>query len=261
MLLVSRGLCESREKARRILMAGLVFVNGQRCDKAGTAVAEDALIEVRGDDCPYVSRGGLKLAHALDAFELDVSGQICLDIGSSTGGFTDCMLQRGAAKVYAVDSGTNQLVWKLRSDARVVCMEQTNFRYVQAEDFADEMDFACTDVSFISLKHILAPAAMLLKDGAPMVCLIKPQFEAGREQVGKNGIVRDPAVHRSVIENVIGYAKESGFSALRLDHSPVRGTKGNIEYLIFLQKDAEMRCEIEQEQIADIVKQAHEALQ
>ena len=241
-------------------MAGLVFVDGQRCDKAGTAVPVDAKIEVRGDDCPYVSRGGLKLAHALDRFGLDMEDLICIDIGSSTGGFTDCMLQKGARKVYAVDSGTNQLVWKLRSDHRVVCMEQYNFRYAKPEDFADVMDFACTDVSFISLKHILGPAASLLKDGAPMVCLIKPQFEAGREQVGKNGIVRDPAVHRQVIENVLGFAAESGFSALDLDHSPVKGTKGNIEYLVLLKKETEIQNKVTDSTIADIVSKAHKQL-
>ena len=259
-LLVEQGFCETREKAKRIIMAGLVFVDGQRCDKAGTSVPEDAKIEVKGDDCPYVSRGGLKLARALERFCLDVTGEICLDIGSSTGGFTDCMLQKGAAKVYAVDSGTNQLVWKLRSDERVVCMEQYNFRYAVQEDFADVMDFACTDVSFISLKHILGPAAALLKDGAPMVCLIKPQFEAGREQVGKNGIVRDPAVHRQVIANVLGYAAESGFSALGLDHSPVKGTKGNIEYLVLLRKETETHCDVNDNMISDIVLKAHKAL-
>ena len=259
-LLVEQGFCETREKAKRVIMAGLVFVDGQRCDKAGTAVAEDAAIEVRGDDCPYVSRGGLKLARALERFELDMTGRICIDIGSSTGGFTDCMLQKGAVKVYAVDSGTNQLVWKLRSDERVVCMEQYNFRYAKPEDFADRMDFACTDVSFISLKHILGPAAALLKDSAHMVCLIKPQFEAGREQVGKNGIVRDPAVHRQVIANVLGYAAESGFSALDLDHSPVKGTKGNIEYLVLLRKETEPHCGVSGDRISDIVDQAHKEL-
>ena len=254
-LLVEQGFCETREKAKRIIMAGLVFVDGQRCDKAGTAVAEDAHIEVRGDDCPYVSRGGLKLERALDRF-----GLVCIDIGSSTGGFTDCMLQRGACKVYAVDSGTNQLVWKLRSDERVVCMEQYNFRYAEPSDFADRMDFACTDVSFISLKHILGPAASLLKDGAPMVCLIKPQFEAGREQVGKNGIVRDPAIHRQVIENVLGYALDSGFSVLDLDHSPVKGTKGNIEYLLLLRKEEDPVCSVDKEKIASVVSDAHKEL-
>ena len=259
-LLVEQGFCETREKVKRIIMAGLVFVDGQRCDKAGTAVAEDCRIEVRGDDCPYVSRGGLKLQRALDRFALDMKDRVCIDIGSSTGGFTDCMLQRGAAKVYAVDSGTNQLIWKLRSDERVVCMEQYNFRYADPADFADVMDFACTDVSFISLKHILGPAATLLKDGAPMVCLIKPQFEAGREQVGKNGIVRDPAIHRQVIENVLGYAAESGFSALDLDHSPVKGTKGNIEYLVLLKKEEVPVCHVSEEQIAEVVSSAHHQL-
>ena len=259
-LLVEQGFCETREKAKRIIMAGLVFVDGQRCDKAGTAVAEDAHIEVRGDDCPYVSRGGLKLERALDRFGLDMKGLVCIDIGSSTGGFTDCMLQRGACKVYAVDSGTNQLVWKLRSDERVVCMEQYNFRYAEPSDFADRMDFACTDVSFISLKHILGPAASLLKDGAPMVCLIKPQFEAGRAQVGKNGIVRDPAIHRQVIENVLGYALDSGFSVLDLDHSPVKGTKGNIEYLLLLRKEEDPVCSVDKEKIASVVSDAHKEL-
>ena len=188
-LLTEKGLAPTREKAKRVIMAGLVFVDGQRCDKAGAMVETDAQIEVRGSDCPYVSRGGFKLERALNSFELDPAGWICLDIGSSTGGFTDCLLQRGAKCVYAVDSGTNQLAWKLRSDPRVVCMEKYNFRYASPSDFADVMDFACTDVSFISLKHILPAAAALLKDGAFMACLIKPQFEAGREQVGKNGIV------------------------------------------------------------------------
>ena len=259
-LLVEKGLCETREKARRVIMAGLVFVDGQRCDKPGTNVAVDAAIEVRGDDCPYVSRGGLKLERALDRFGLGMNGFVCLDIGSSTGGFTDCMLQRGAVKVYAVDSGTNQLAWKLRSDERVVCMEQYNFRYAQASDFADPMDFACTDVSFISLKHILPPACMLLKDGANMVCLIKPQFEAGREQVGKNGIVKDPAVHRQVIKNVLGYALESGFSCLDLDHSPVKGTKGNIEYLVLLKKEPEPESAVSDDTIAEVVNNAHKEL-
>ena len=241
-------------------MAGLVFVEGQRCDKPGTSVEEDASIEVRGDDCPYVSRGGLKLAHALDRFGVDPAGRICLDIGSSTGGFTDCLLKSGAAKVYAVDSGTNQLVWKLRSHPQVVCMEKYNFRYAVPEDFADRMDLACTDVSFISLKHILGPAAALLKDGAFMICLIKPQFEAGREQVGKNGIVRDPAVHRQVIENVLDHARENGFSVWDLDHSPIKGTKGNIEYLALLRKDAAADCRVSGEHIEKTVAQAHQQL-
>lgn len=257
-LLTDKGLAESREKARRLIMAGLVFVEGQRCDKPGTSVDMDARLEVKGNDCPYVSRGGLKLEKALQVFNINTSGMVCIDIGSSTGGFTDCMLQQGAKKVYSVDSGTNQLAWKLRSDERVVCMEKYNFRYAVPEDFADKMDFACTDVSFISLKHILGPAASLLKDGSLMVCLIKPQFEAGREQVGKNGIVKDPAVHVQVINNVVGYANESGFTVKDLSWSPVKGAKeGNIEYLIKLVK-AEGTNEFPAAE--QIVRMAHESL-
>lgn len=236
-LITERGLADSREKAKRFVMAGLVFVDGERCEKPGTIVAEDVQIELRGEDCPYVSRGGLKLEAALNTFEIDVAGLICLDIGSSTGGFSDCLLQRGAAKVYAVDSGSNQLSWKLRIDERVKVMEQYNFRYAQVPDFEDRIQFACTDVSFISLKYILPPAAQLLEDGADMVCLIKPQFEAGRHQVGRGGVVKDPAVHREVIENVSGYAREAGFSIVNLSFSPIEGAKkGNIEYLMHLRK-------------------------
>ena len=259
-LMVERGLAATREKAKAMIMAGEVFVNGNREDKAGTAYDEKAEIEVKGKKLPFVSRGGLKLDKAVKVYGIDCTGLVCLDVGASTGGFTDCMLQRGASKVYAVDSGTNQLVWKLRSDERVVCMEQYNFRYAEPSDFADRMDFACTDVSFISLKHILGPAASLLKDGAPMVCLIKPQFEAGREQVGKNGIVRDPAIHRQVIENVLGYALDSGFSVLDLDHSPVKGTKGNIEYLVLLRKEEDPACGVDKEKIASVVSDAHKEL-
>lgn len=237
-LLTEKGLAESREKARRMIMAGLVFVDGRLCDKPGTQVDCEANIDVKGSDCPYVSRGGFKLEKALKVFDINTEGMVCLDIGSSTGGFTDCMLQKGAARVYAVDSGTNQLAWKLRSCDKVVSMEKYNFRYAQPEDFPEKMDFACTDVSFISLKHILGPAAQLLKEGSLMVCLIKPQFEAGREQVGKNGIVKDPAVHAQVIRNVMGYARESGFTVKDLNFSPVKGAKeGNIEYLIKLVKE------------------------
>lgn len=219
-------------------MAGLVYIDGQLCDKAGTQVGPGAEVEVRGSDCPYVSRGGFKLEKALDAFGIDVSGAVCLDIGASTGGFTDCMLQRGALRVYAVDVGTNQLDWKLRSDPRVVCMEKTNFRYSVPADFPEAMDFACTDVSFISLSHILPPAFSLLKDGGLMVCLIKPQFEAGREQVGKNGIIRDPKVHEEVIMKVAGYATGAGFTIKDLSYSPVKGGKGNIEFLICVERPA-----------------------
>ena len=237
-MLVEQGYFESRVSAQRAIMAGQVFVDGQISDKPGTQIKDGAQISVKGDICPYVSRGGYKLEKALDVFEIRPEGWICIDIGSSTGGFTDCLLQRGASKVYAVDVGTNQLAWKLRSDERVVTMEQYNFRYAVPEDFADVMDFACTDVSFISLKHILPPAASLLKEGGLMAALIKPQFEAGKEQVGKHGIVKDPAVHEEVIHNVLGYALNSGFSVMALDYSPVKGAKeGNIEYLVLLRKE------------------------
>ncbi|MCR5251899.1 MAG: TlyA family RNA methyltransferase [Lachnospiraceae bacterium] len=236
-LLVEQGLAESREAARRIIMAGEVFVNGQREDKAGSFFSRENLtIEHRGDPLPYVSRGGLKLEKALKVFSPDLKGKVCLDIGSSTGGFTDCMLQNGAAKVYAVDSGTNQLAWKLRSDERVVCMEKTNFRYVTKEQIPEEIDFAGADVSFISLSRIFPAAFPLLKEGGQMACLIKPQFEAGREKVGKKGVVRDKKVHLEVIEKVCGYAKEEGFVLKGLDFSPIRGPEGNIEYLLFLEK-------------------------
>ena len=237
-LLVEQGYFESRVSAQRAIMAGMVFVDGQISDKPGTQIKDGAVINVKGDLCPYVSRGGYKLEKALDVFGIAPDGWTCIDIGSSTGGFTDCLLQRGAAKVYAVDVGTNQLAWKLRSDERVVTMEQYNFRYAVPADFADVMDFACTDVSFISLKLILPPAASLLKEGGLMVALIKPQFEAGKDQVGKHGIVKDPAVHEEVIRKVLGYAYDSGFSVLALDFSPVKGAKeGNIEYLVLLRKE------------------------
>ena len=259
-LLVERGMAPSRERARSMIMEGNVYVDGVREDKAGSSFPDNAGIEYRGEKLKYVSRGGLKLEKAVSCFGLSFDGLICMDIGASTGGFTDCMLQNGAVKVYSIDVGYGQLAWSLRNDERVVCMEQYNFRYAEPSDFADRMDFACTDVSFISLKHILDPAASLLKDGAPMVCLIKPQFEAGREQVGKNGIVRDPGVHRQVIENVLGYALDSGFSVLDLDHSPVKGTKGNIEYLVLLRKEEDPVCSVDKEKIASVVSDAHKKL-
>ena len=235
-LLTERGLQESRQRAQAVIMSGEVFVNGQRVDKPGTAVAEDAQIEIRGGTLPYVSRGGLKLEKAMATFPIDLHGAVCADIGASTGGFTDCMLQNGAAKVYAVDVGYGQLAWKLRSDPRVVCLERTNARYLTHEQVPDELDFASVDVSFISLKLILPPLNGLLKAGGRAACLVKPQFEAGREKVGKKGVVRDPDVHLEVLEHFLDHAKESGFTVLGLTYSPIRGPEGNIEYLGYLEK-------------------------
>ncbi len=239
MLLLSRGLATSREKAKAMIMEGKVFVNDQREDKAGSLFGTDCRIEIRGRTLPYVSRGGLKLEKALAQFDIDLRDKICMDIGASTGGFTDCMLQNGARKVYAVDVGYGQLAWKLRQDTRVVCMEKTNIRYVTREDVADALDFASVDVSFISLAKVLGPARELLADAGEMVCLIKPQFEAGREKVGKKGVVRDPAIHREVIGQVADAASEIGFLIQDLDYSPIKGPEGNIEYLIHLKKDGE----------------------
>lgn len=235
-LLVERGLQESRQKAQTTIMSGLVFVNNQRVDKPGTAVANDAEIEVRGNVLPYVSRGGLKLEKAMKSFGLTLTGMTCADIGASTGGFTDCMLQNGAVKVYAVDVGYGQLDWKLRNDPRVVCMERTNARYLTHEQIPDELDFASIDVSFISLRLILPAVNGLLREGGHVACLVKPQFEAGREKVGKKGVVRDASVHREVLENFLIHAKESGFTVLDITYSPIRGPEGNIEYLGYLEK-------------------------
>lgn len=237
-LLVKLGLAQSREKARAVIMAGKVFVQDQREDKAGAMFdVQKVRITVKDDGMKYVSRGGYKLEKAMDAFGIRLEGCVCMDIGASTGGFTDCMLQNGAAKVYAVDVGQGQLDWSLRSDARVVCMEKTNFRYLTRDRIDEAPDFASVDVSFISLTKILLPARKLLKEGAKMVCLIKPQFEAGREKVGKKGVVRDSAVHREVIEKIFDFADLSGFTVRGLTYSPIKGPEGNIEYLIFLQKE------------------------
>ena len=235
-LLVERGLQESRQKAQATIMSGLVFVKGQRVDKPGTAVPNDAEIEVRGNALKYVSRGGLKLEKAMASFPIDLRDAVCGDIGASTGGFTDCMLQNGARKVYAVDVGYGQLAWSLRSDERVVCMERTNARYLTHEQIPEELDFASVDVSFISLKLILPPLCGLLRQGGHVACLVKPQFEAGKEKVGKKGVVRDPAVHLEVLEHFLEHAKESGFTVLGLTYSPIRGPEGNIEYLGYLEK-------------------------
>lgn len=235
-LLVKRNLAPSREKAKAYIMAGEVFVDGQREDKAGTTFDEKVSIEIRGNKLKYVSRGGLKLEKAMDVWGVDVKDKVCMDIGSSTGGFTDCMLQNGAYKVYAVDVGTNQLAWSLRQDSRVVVMEKTNIRYLTPEQVEDKIDFASVDVSFISLTKILDAAYNLLKEDARMVCLIKPQFEAGREKVGKKGVVREEAVHIEVINMIVDFVKEHDFTILGLDYSPIKGPEGNIEYLIYLQK-------------------------
>lgn len=236
-LLVRQGLAESREKAKAVIMSGCVYVNDQKEDKAGAMFDESKVqLEVRGNTLRYVSRGGLKLEKAMKQFEISLENKICMDIGASTGGFTDCMLQNGAVKVYSVDVGHGQLAWKLRNDKRVVCMEKTNFRYMVRDDIQDDLDFASVDVSFISLTKILGPAYQLLKPEAQMVCLIKPQFEAGKEKVGKKGVVREPAVHKEVIENVMDFAVSIGFEIRNLDFSPIRGPEGNIEYLLHIYK-------------------------
>lgn len=255
------GFTESREKAKALIMSGIVYVNGQKEIKAGRDIKPDDTVEVRGSTLKYVSRGGLKLEKAVSSFGLSLEGKICMDIGASTGGFTDCMLQNGAVKVYSIDVGYGQLAWKLRSDSRVVNLERTNFRYVTHENVPDEPDFASVDVSFISLKHILPVMHSLLKAGGRAVCLIKPQFEAGREKVGKKGVVRDPEVHIEVIEKTVKLAAEDSFSVLGLDFSPVKGPEGNIEYLMYIEK-----CEAAQEsgeilaRVSELVAASHAAL-
>lgn len=256
-LLTERGLLDSRQKAQATIMSGIVFVNGQRVDKVGTAVANDALIEIRGTTLPYVSRGGLKLEKAMQTFPLTLTGKVCADIGASTGGFTDCMLQNGAKKVYAVDVGYGQLDWKLRNDARVVCMERTNARYLTHEEIPEDLDFASVDVSFISLKLIFPALYGLLREGGEIACLIKPQFEAGREKVGKKGVVRDPAVHLEVLEHFLIHAKENHFTVLGITYSPIRGPEGNIEYLGFLRKSEEPDAAVD---LQAIVEASHTAL-
>lgn len=263
-MLVNRGLAPSREKAKAIIMSGQVYVDGQKEDKAGTSFAEEVKIEVRGNTLPYVSRGGLKLEKAMNNFGVNVDKKICMDVGASTGGFTDCMLQNGAVKVYSVDVGHGQLAWKLRQDERVVCMEKTNIRYVEPADIPDRIEFSSIDVSFISLTKVLFPVKNLLTDDGRIVCLIKPQFEAGREKVGKKGVVRDKAVHREVIEKVIEYAASIGFNILNLDYSPIKGPEGNIEYLLYLENGNrdeadEIKTDINAEGVSvnDVVDMAH----
>lgn len=244
-ILVKQGFAPSREKAKAILMAGNVFVDGQREDKAGTTFDESKIhIEVKGSTLKYVSRGGLKLEKAMEEFPIMLTHTVCMDIGASTGGFTDCMLQNGAERVYSIDVGHGQLDWKLRSDERVVCMEKTNFRYVTTDDISEQIDFASVDVSFISLTKILLPARNLLREQGSMVCLIKPQFEAGKDKVGKKGVVREPGVHEEVVHKVIDYADMVGFEVKGLTYSPIKGPEGNIEYLVYLVKKSEIPEEI-----------------
>ena len=260
-LLTERGLAESRQKAQAVIMAGHVFVAGQRVDKPGTAVLSDAPIEVRGHTLPYVSRGGLKLEKAMKCFPLTPNGKVCMDIGASTGGFTDCMLQNGAVKVYSVDVGHGQLAWKLRNDPRVVCMEKTNIRYVTPEDINDKIELVSIDVSFISLTKVLVPVKKLMAEDGQIVCLIKPQFEAGREKVGKKGVVREKSTHLEVINMVIDFAVKAGFEVLNLEFSPIKGPEGNIEYLLHLQnhRDGEHYDNVTVDP-AQVVEAAHSEL-
>lgn len=258
--LFEHGFAESREKAKALIMAGIVYVNNQKSDKAGNTVKPDDIIEVRGETLKYVSRGGLKLEKAMKSFNISLENCICADIGASTGGFTDCMLQNGAKKVYSIDVGYGQLAWKLRTDERVINLERTNFRYVTREQVPDELDFASVDVSFISLYRILPNLRTLLKEGGRAVCLIKPQFEAGRENVGKKGVVRDKTVHIAVIEKIIGLIADNNYSLLGLDFSPIKGPEGNIEYLCYIEKaeKSENRCEM---CAADVVESSYKALE
>lgn len=257
--LCQNGLVQSRERAKALIMSGIVFVNNQKADKAGEMIAEDATVEVRGHDIGYVSRGGLKLEKAMQVFPMTPNGKVCMDIGASTGGFTDCMLQNGSTKVYAVDVGYGQLAWSLRSDERVVNMERTNIRHVTPDMLADQIEFFSVDVSFISLKHIFPVADAICVPGANGVCLVKPQFEAGREKVGKKGVVRESSTHIEVIRNAIGFALQNHFSVRGLDYSPIKGPEGNIEFLIHVVHDGEQQAPSE-EDIQSVVNAAHQSL-
>ena len=258
-LLVKKNLAESREKAKAVIMAGIVYVDDQKEDKAGSMFEETAKIEVRGSTLKYVSRGGLKLEKAMTHFGVTLDQKICMDVGASTGGFTDCMLQNGAVKVYAVDVGYGQLAWKLRTDERVVNMERTNIRSVTPDQLGEPIEFFSVDVSFISLHHIFPVAQAITTPDAMGVCLVKPQFEAGREKVGKNGVVRDPATHREVLHNAMGYAAANGFAVRGLDFSPVKGPEGNIEYLMFVQKSKEP-CVLDDAAAEQVVAASHSTL-
>ena len=260
-LMVNNGLAASRELAKAYIMAGDVYVDGNKEDKAGTKVDVNANIELRGKVMPYVSRGGYKLEKAMEVFPVTIEGKICMDIGSSTGGFTDCMLQNGASKVYSIDVGYGQLAWKLRNDERVVCMEKTNVRYITEEQVPDKPQFASVDVSFISLTKVIPPALNVMSDDAQLVCLIKPQFEAGREKVGKKGVVRDKKVHEEVILKIIDFAFEIGLNVIGIDFSPIKGPEGNIEYLIMLDRKNEgLTIEEAHKAAHEIEEQSHELL-
>ena len=260
-LVFEKGFAESREKAKAIIMSGIVYVNNQKADKPGVSYDENLPLEVRGETQKYVSRGGYKLEKAMNSFPITLKDKITMDIGASTGGFTDCMLQNGAKKVYSIDVGYGQLAWKLRSDERVVNLERTNFRYVTHEQIPEDIDFASVDVSFISLKIILPVMYELLKNNGEAVCLIKPQFEAGREKVGKKGVVRDVNVHTEVIENIVSFASSQKFKVSGLSYSPVKGPEGNIEYLIYLKKSSEITpCDEYIEYAKELAKVSHEAL-
>ena len=259
-LLVDRGLCTSRERAKTSIMAGLVFVDGQRVDKVGEKVSVEADIEYKGKEMPYVSRGGFKLEKAMKEFDIELTGKVCMDIGASTGGFTDCMLQNGASKVFSVDVGYGQFAWKLRSDERVVCMERTNIRYVTPDDIGERLDFASIDVSFISLRTIMPAVKELLKDDGCVVALIKPQFEAGREKVGKKGVVRDKSVHKEVVEKILANLAEHELTVLGLSYSPIKGPEGNREYLVYFTKDKGAKSEFTPEIIDQVIEESHSQL-
>lgn len=256
-LLVDRGIITSRERAKTSIMAGKVFVDGKRVDKAGEKVPVTANIEYKGEKLPYVSRGGLKLEKAMKNFPITLKGKVCMDIGASTGGFTDCMLQNGASKVFSIDVGYGQFAWKLRTDERVVCMERTNIRYVKPEDLGELVDFASIDVSFISLKKIMPATVELLKDNGEVVALIKPQFEAGKEKVGKKGVVRDIEVHKEVVFGIIDYLIEHNLNVLGVSYSPIKGPEGNIEYLVYFTKDAERESTFVREDVDKVVEASH----
>ncbi len=260
-ILFERGFAESREKAKALIMSGIVYVNDQKELKAGRDIKPQDIIEVRGSTLKYVSRGGLKLEKAMESFPINLQDFVCMDIGASTGGFTDCMLQNGAKKVYSIDVGYGQLAWKLRSDERVINLERTNFRYVTKEEIPEDIDFASVDVSFISLKLILPVMYNLLKENGEAVCLIKPQFEAGKENVGKKGVVREPSIHESVIVKIAKFANSRKFQVLGLEHSPVKGPEGNIEYLMYIKKcDTEQNSEDVISTAGELVKRSHELL-